>query len=63
MAQQINTQTYWASSDYQEFEVELLGETKHGDPIVRCVLEDETLILTGHLWTLDLMTEADRAEV
>jgi|GEM_PF-5957742 len=56
MAQQINTQTYWASSDgLYEFEVELLGETKQGDPIVRCVLEDETLILTGHLWTLDIM--------
>ena len=50
-------QTYWASSDYHEFEVELLEETEYGDFKVRCVLEDEILILTGHLWSLELMTD------
>ena len=58
MAQNLNTQTtYWASSDYHEFEVELLEETEYGDFKVRCVLEDEILILTGHLWSLELMTD------
>ena len=54
---------YWASSDVNEFEVEFLEETEFGDFKVRCTDDDEILILTGHLWTLDLMTEADRVEV
>jgi hypothetical protein len=62
MAQELNTKTYWASSEngQYEFEVEFLEETEFGDFKVRCIDDDEILILTGYLWTLDLMTEADR---
>ena len=65
MAQELNTKTYWASSEngQYEFEVEFLEETEFGDFKVRCIDDDEILLLTGHLWTLDLMTEADRVEV
>ena len=60
MAQELNIKTYWASSDYQEFEVELIKENEFGNFKVRCLDTDEILILTGYLWTLDVMTEADR---
>jgi len=59
MAQELKTKTYWASSDINEFEVEVLKETEFGDFKVRCIDDDEILILTGHLWTLDLMTEGE----
>ena len=57
MAQELNTKTYWASSEngQYEFEVEFLEETEFGDFKVRCIDDDEILILTGHLWTLDLI--------
>jgi hypothetical protein len=50
-----NNQNYWASSDINEFEVEFLEETKCGNFKVRCVDDDEILILASHLWTLDLI--------
>jgi len=52
---------YWASSDINEFEVEFIKETEFGDFKVRCIDDDEILILTGHLWRLDLMTEGEQA--
>ena len=55
MATQVDNQTHWASSDIDEFEVEVLKETEFGDFKVRCVDDDEILILTGHLWTLYLI--------
>ena len=55
MAQELNTKTHWASSDINEFEVEFLEETEFGDFKVRCIDDDKILILTGHLWTLDLI--------
>jgi hypothetical protein len=59
MAQELKTKTYWASSDINEFEVEVLKETEFGDFKVRCIDDDEILILTGHLWRLDPMTEGE----
>ena len=35
-------------------------ENEFGNFKVRCLDTDEILILTGYLWTLDVMTEADR---
>ena len=61
MAQELKTKTYRASSDINEFEVEVLKETEFGDFKVRCIDDDEILILTGHLWRLDLMTEGELA--
>ena len=55
METQLDNQTHWASSDINEFEVEFLEETEFGDFKVRCIDDDEILILTGHLWTLDLI--------
>ena len=57
MATQLDNQTYWATSGngQYEFEVEVLKETEFGDFKVRCIDDDEILILTGHLWTLDLI--------
>ena len=37
MAQELNTKTYWASSDINEFEVEVLKETEFGERVMRVV--------------------------
>ena len=57
MKTQLNNQTYLATSvnGQYEFEVEIIGsQISTGFPIVRCLDDDETLILNNHdLWTLD----------
>ena len=54
----IKNNFYFASSDVAEFEVEILDSHKpdfdpNGSVKVRCLDDNEVLILNGHLWIFE----------